>query len=173
MRQHHPVNLPAFQARLRAVRSWFERKTWVLIFCGAGMALFTLVGIPSFSRAIRLSNLGKRTDIIVSSSRTEVVGGGNTGALVTYLTHIEGQGREFRSDKEYKRGDHAFLIYLDRFDYGLITEKPNSLFEILLADGNAFGAVFFTLITVAFYHEQYWFDPPCGRRAYDRTRSAR
>jgi hypothetical protein len=141
------MNLEAFRTRISVVRSWFVEKIWELMFYGAVFAVFDLALLPSLNRAIRLINLGQTTLVTVTSSRQDAQPNVRGGPVMSYA-HIEGHSEEFRADKEYKKGDHAYLTYADRIGYGVVTENPHSILGVFVADTGSFIAVLCALGSV-------------------------
>jgi hypothetical protein len=142
------MDLGAFRALISAVLSLFVEITWKLVIFGAFMALLGLIGLPYVNRTIRLLNLGKTTPVTVSSGRTITIAVPNVGGSVSWKAYIEGRSEEFLADKEYKKGDHAYLTYSDRIGFGVITEKSNSTFEVFFADTFSIYAVGYALIPI-------------------------
>jgi hypothetical protein len=140
------MTLSELQAKLRAAELWFDDKLGFLLLFAFVLVVPSLLGMPDLHRAMRLLRSGHVKSVVIERGHSQILGGGPGGTLLDQKAQVSGDTREFPADKLYYRGDHAFLTYSDRLYYGVITKQPpQSIFEIITADGDANYAASFPI----------------------------
>jgi hypothetical protein len=140
------MTLSELQAKLRAAEAWFHEKLGALLLLAFAYGLLSLVGLPDLHRAMRLLRSGHAKPVVIARGYSVVVFGSQGGTITAEKAQISGDTREFFADKRYYKGDHAFLTYSERLDYGVITQQPpQSLSDIVDVDWHAFSAASFPI----------------------------